>query len=59
MKMKIIWAFAIIVCICYTLYFCQQTVIPNYDVDGVLMQKINIKGIELPNEPWKLLFNCG
>ena len=50
MKMRIIWAFAIIVCICYTLYFCQETVTPNYEVVGGSMQKINIKGIELPNK---------
>ena len=45
MRKTIIWIFAIIICICATLYFCQQTVIPNYDVDGVSMQKINIKGM--------------
>ncbi len=50
MKKKIIWIIPIIVCICYTLYCCQQTVTPNYEVVGGAMQKINIKGIELPNK---------
>ena len=50
MKKKIIWIFAIIICICVTLYFCQETVTPNYEVVGGSMQKINIKGIELPNK---------
>ncbi len=50
MKKKIIWIFVIIICICATLYFCQRTVVPNYDVDGVSMQKINIKGMEFSNK---------
>ena len=50
MKKTIIWIFAIIICICVTLYFCQETVTPNYKVVGGSMQKINIKGIELPNK---------
>ena len=50
MKKKIIWIIPIIICICYTLYCCQQTVTPNYEVVGGSMQKINIKGIELPNK---------
>ena len=50
MKKKIIWIIPIIICICYTLYCCQQTVTPNYEVVGGSMQKVNIKGIELPNK---------
>ena len=50
MKKKIIWIIPIIICICVTLYFCQETVTPNYEVVGGSMQKINIKGIELPNK---------
>ena len=50
MKKIIIWILAIVICICATLYFCQQTVIPNYNVDGVSMQKINIKGMEFSNK---------
>ena len=46
----IIWIFAIIICICATLYCCWETVTPNYEVVGGSMQKINIKGIELPNK---------
>jgi len=46
----IIWIFAIIICICVTLYSCREIVTPNYEVVGGSMQKINIKGIELPNK---------
>ena len=46
----IIWILAIIICICVTLYSCRETVTPNYEVVGGSMQKINIKGIELPNK---------